>query len=179
MARFIKIAMRLRLVDDLKMLKITMSNTSSRNKLNPEINDHYNIFTRESQEYELKTKDEAYLTEGILDIRGIYLYNTSNEAFKILDDKVPLKLDLTDDFQNEHKPKTIVSAGGSNINPDHAILMDKFDALSTKINFEFLKIRKDLNKIRDGRIDDEGNHNSDYHLKNDTPMCEPHESNYV
>ncbi|GJX17014.1 hypothetical protein Tco_0217846 [Tanacetum coccineum] len=59
MARFIKIATRLRMVDDLKMLKITMSNTSSRNKLNPEINDHYNIFIRESQEYELKTKDEA------------------------------------------------------------------------------------------------------------------------
>ncbi|GJV53979.1 hypothetical protein Tco_1449720 [Tanacetum coccineum] len=42
-----------------KMLKITMSNTSSRNKLNPEVNDHYNILTKESQEYELKTKDEA------------------------------------------------------------------------------------------------------------------------
>ncbi|GJV60136.1 hypothetical protein Tco_1466236 [Tanacetum coccineum] len=55
----IKMAKRLCLVDDLKMLKITMSNTSSRNKLNPEVNDHYNIFTRESQEYELKTKDEA------------------------------------------------------------------------------------------------------------------------
>ncbi|GJW70631.1 hypothetical protein Tco_0127548 [Tanacetum coccineum] len=41
------------------MLKITMSNTSSRNKLNPEVNDHYNIFTRESQEYKVKTKDEA------------------------------------------------------------------------------------------------------------------------
>ncbi|GJU92994.1 hypothetical protein Tco_1317750 [Tanacetum coccineum] len=53
-------AKRLCLVDDLKMLKITMSNTSSRNKLNPEVNDHYNIFSRESQEYELKTKDEAY-----------------------------------------------------------------------------------------------------------------------
>ncbi|GJV44740.1 hypothetical protein Tco_1429276 [Tanacetum coccineum] len=50
---------RLCLVDDLKMLKIKMSNTSSRNKLNPEVNDHYNIFSRESQEYELKTKDEA------------------------------------------------------------------------------------------------------------------------
>ncbi|GJU16381.1 hypothetical protein Tco_1144347 [Tanacetum coccineum] len=50
---------RLCLVDDLNMLKITMSNTSSRNKLNPEVNDHYNIFSRESQEYELKTKDEA------------------------------------------------------------------------------------------------------------------------
>ncbi|GJR45318.1 hypothetical protein Tco_1313421 [Tanacetum coccineum] len=54
-----KMAKRLCLVDDLKLLKITMSNTSSRNKLNPEINDHYNIFTRESQEYELKTRDEA------------------------------------------------------------------------------------------------------------------------
>ncbi|GKA17156.1 hypothetical protein Tco_0696993 [Tanacetum coccineum] len=55
----LKMAKRLCLVDDLRMLKITMSNTSSRNKLNPEIKDHYNIFTRESQEYELKTKDEA------------------------------------------------------------------------------------------------------------------------
>ncbi|GKE35309.1 hypothetical protein Tco_1454631 [Tanacetum coccineum] len=54
-----KMAKRLCLVDDLKMLKITMSNTSSRNKLNPEVNDHYNIFSKESQEYELKTKDEA------------------------------------------------------------------------------------------------------------------------
>ncbi|GJZ19420.1 putative ribonuclease H-like domain-containing protein [Tanacetum coccineum] len=52
-------AKRLCLVDDLKLLKITMSNTSSRNKLNLEVNDHYNIFSRESQEYELKTKDEA------------------------------------------------------------------------------------------------------------------------
>ncbi|GKF14709.1 hypothetical protein Tco_0056171 [Tanacetum coccineum] len=43
-------AKRLCLVDDLKLLKITMSNTSSRNKLNPKVNDHYNIFTRESQE---------------------------------------------------------------------------------------------------------------------------------
>ncbi|GJZ14414.1 pentatricopeptide repeat-containing protein [Tanacetum coccineum] len=50
---------RLCFVDDLKMLKITMLNASSRNKLYPEINDHYNIFTGESQEYELKTKDEA------------------------------------------------------------------------------------------------------------------------
>ncbi|GJZ24456.1 hypothetical protein Tco_0561915 [Tanacetum coccineum] len=60
MARFIKIATRLRLVDDLKMLKITMSNTSSRNKLNLEINDHYNIFTGECQKDELKTKDKAF-----------------------------------------------------------------------------------------------------------------------
>ncbi|GKA75570.1 hypothetical protein Tco_0781948 [Tanacetum coccineum] len=54
-----KMAKRLGLVDDLKMLKITMSNTSSRNKLNPEINDHYNILTGECQKDELKTKDKA------------------------------------------------------------------------------------------------------------------------
>ncbi|GJW26054.1 retrovirus-related pol polyprotein from transposon TNT 1-94 [Tanacetum coccineum] len=54
-----KMAKRLCLVDDLKMLKIIMSNTSSRNKLNPEINDHYNILTGECQKDELKTKDKA------------------------------------------------------------------------------------------------------------------------
>ncbi|GKE41284.1 hypothetical protein Tco_1464689, partial [Tanacetum coccineum] len=52
-------AKRLCLDDDLKRLKITMSNTSSRNKLNPEINDHYNILTGECQKDELKTKDKA------------------------------------------------------------------------------------------------------------------------
>ncbi|GJY95602.1 hypothetical protein Tco_0511963 [Tanacetum coccineum] len=56
---FLVIVKRLCLVDDLKMLKITMSNTSSRNKLNPEINDHYNILTGECQKDELKTKDKA------------------------------------------------------------------------------------------------------------------------
>ncbi|GKF74707.1 hypothetical protein Tco_0221039, partial [Tanacetum coccineum] len=45
-------------IDDLKLLKITMLNTSSRNKLNPEINDHYNILTGECQKDELKTKDK-------------------------------------------------------------------------------------------------------------------------
>ncbi|GKB77777.1 hypothetical protein Tco_0944672 [Tanacetum coccineum] len=59
MAEFQDSVKRLCLVDDLKMLKITMLDTSSRNKLNTEINDHYNIFTRESQEYELKTEDNA------------------------------------------------------------------------------------------------------------------------
>ncbi|GJU83197.1 hypothetical protein Tco_1285562 [Tanacetum coccineum] len=44
---------------DLKLLMFKMSNYKFKEQLNPEINDHYNIFTRESQEYELKTKDEA------------------------------------------------------------------------------------------------------------------------
>ncbi|GJT23180.1 hypothetical protein Tco_0893117 [Tanacetum coccineum] len=60
-----KILLKLNLSDHrlckmvVEMLKITMSNTSSRNKLNPEINDHYNIFTGECQKDELKTQDKA------------------------------------------------------------------------------------------------------------------------
>ncbi|GJT46325.1 reverse transcriptase domain-containing protein [Tanacetum coccineum] len=53
-------------------------------------------------------------TQEILDARGIFLYNTPNEAFKILEDKVLLKLDFSDDSQKP-KPKTIVFDGGSNI----------------------------------------------------------------
>nr|GEW66781.1 hypothetical protein [Tanacetum cinerariifolium] len=70
-------------------------------------------------------------TQGILDVRGIYLYKTPNEAFKILEDNVILKLDFSDDSQNP-KPKTVVFTGGRNINPNHAILMEKFKALNTK-----------------------------------------------
>ncbi|GJY96323.1 hypothetical protein Tco_0513233 [Tanacetum coccineum] len=53
------------------------------------------------------------LTQGILDAGGIFLYNTPNEAFKILDDKVLLNLDFLHDSENNPKPKTVVSADGS------------------------------------------------------------------
>ncbi|GJU70765.1 hypothetical protein Tco_1262170 [Tanacetum coccineum] len=85
-------------------------------------------------------------TQGILDAKEIFLCNTPNEAFKILKDKVLLKLDFLDDSQNP-KPKTVVSAGGSNINTDHAILIDSFKALAQKIDSEFLIIRKKLKEI--------------------------------
>nr|GEX57830.1 reverse transcriptase domain-containing protein [Tanacetum cinerariifolium] len=77
-------------------------------------------------------------TQGMLVSREIFLYKTPNEPFKILKDKVLLKLDFSDDSQNNPKPKTIVSVSGSNTNFDHAILMEKFNALATKIDFEFL-----------------------------------------
>nr|GEW09856.1 reverse transcriptase domain-containing protein [Tanacetum cinerariifolium] len=88
-------------------------------------------------------------TQGILDAEGIFLYETPNEALKILEDKVLLKLDFSVESQIIPKPKTIISAGGSNINPDHTILVDKFEALATKIDSEFLIIRKELNEMRD------------------------------
>ncbi|GJU08942.1 hypothetical protein Tco_1125372 [Tanacetum coccineum] len=79
-------------------------------------------------------------TQGTLDAGGIFHYKTPNEAFKILEDKVLLKLDFLKDSQNS-KSKTIVSAGGNNINSDNAILMEKFEALATNINFEDHKER--------------------------------------
>ncbi|GJY15616.1 reverse transcriptase domain-containing protein [Tanacetum coccineum] len=93
-------------------------------------------------------------TQGILDTGGILLYNTPNEAFKILEDKVLFKIDFSDRTQNP-KPKTIVSAGGSNFNSNHAILMDKFEALAIKIDSEFLIIRKELKEMRDGCKDNQ------------------------
>ncbi|GKD81566.1 reverse transcriptase domain-containing protein [Tanacetum coccineum] len=113
-------------------------------------------------------------TQGILDAGGIFLYNTPNEAFQILEDKVLLKLDFSGEFQIS--PKTIVSSGGSNVNPDLAILVDKFEALAIKNDSEFLIIRKELKEMRDGRRD---NHASQIYMKDDTPLCEPHEANYV
>ncbi|GJV50862.1 reverse transcriptase domain-containing protein [Tanacetum coccineum] len=37
-------------------------------------------------------------TQGILDARGIFLYNTPNKAFQILEDEVILKLDFSGEF---------------------------------------------------------------------------------
>ncbi|GKB08537.1 reverse transcriptase domain-containing protein, partial [Tanacetum coccineum] len=115
-------------------------------------------------------------TQGILDAGGIFLYKTPNKAFKILDDKVLLKLNFMDDSQNSPKPKTVVSAGENNTNSNHAILMEKFKALATKIDYEFLKIRKELKEMRDGRRD---NHTSQIYMKDNTPMCDLVEVNYV
>ncbi|GJY09559.1 reverse transcriptase domain-containing protein [Tanacetum coccineum] len=112
----------------------------------------------------------------ILNAEEIFLYKTPNKAFKILEDKVHLKLDFSDDSQNSPKPKTVVSAGGSIINPDQAILMKKFEALATTIDSEFLILRKELKEMRDGHRD---NHTSQIYMRDDTSMCDPIEANYM
>ncbi|GJV94277.1 hypothetical protein Tco_1545854 [Tanacetum coccineum] len=104
------------------------------------------------------------------------LYTTPNEAFKILKDKVLLKLDFSDKSQINPKPKTIFSASGSSINSDHVILMEKLEALATKIDSEFLFIRKELKEMRDGRRD---NHVSKFYMRDNTSMYDPMEANYV
>ncbi|GJX64535.1 hypothetical protein Tco_0298878 [Tanacetum coccineum] len=56
------------------------------------------------------------------------------------------------------------------------MLIEKFKDLVTKIDSEFLIIRKELKEMRDGSRD---NHTSQIYMKDDTPVCEPHEANYV
>nr|GEV41108.1 reverse transcriptase domain-containing protein [Tanacetum cinerariifolium] len=115
-------------------------------------------------------------TQEILDAGGIFLHNTPKEAFKILEDKVLLKLDFSDESQNSPNPKTIVSTGESNLNFDHALLMGKFKALTQKINYDFSKIRNELKEMRDGPRD---NHASQLYMSDDMPMCDPMEANYI
>nr|GEU75311.1 hypothetical protein [Tanacetum cinerariifolium] len=81
-------------------------------------------------------------TQGILEAGGIFLYNTPNESFQILEEEVLLKLDFSAKFQIS--PKTVVSIGGSNIISYHAMWMEKFEDLITKLDSEFLIIRNEL-----------------------------------
>ncbi|GKB29188.1 hypothetical protein Tco_0868589 [Tanacetum coccineum] len=119
------------------------------------------------------------LNEGILDTRGILLYKTTNEALRILEHKVLLKLDFSKEPYIKPYPKTIVSVNGSTNNSDHTILMEKPEALASIIDFEFFKIRGVLKEMRDGHKDNRGNYNADCYMKDDMPMCEHHQANYV
>nr|GEV15506.1 hypothetical protein [Tanacetum cinerariifolium] len=123
--------------------------------------------------HQLDDKDNP--TQGILDARGIFLYNTPNEAFKILEDKVLLKLNFSKGSHVKPQPKIVVFVGGCNINSDHAIFIEKLEALATKINSEFLTIRNDLKEMREGHGD---NNALQIYMKDDTPVFNPMEANY-
>ncbi|GJZ45413.1 reverse transcriptase domain-containing protein [Tanacetum coccineum] len=116
---------------------------------------------------------EAKIWLNELDEGTITSWNELREAF-ISRYFSPAK--FRHDSQNNSEPKTVVFAGGNNINFDHEILMEKFEVPASKIYFEILIIRKELKEMRDDRRD---NHTSQIYMKDDTPMCEPHEANYV
>ncbi|GJV99288.1 reverse transcriptase domain-containing protein [Tanacetum coccineum] len=115
-------------------------------------------------------------TQGILNAGGIFIYKPPNEAFKFLEDKILLKLDFSKECHISPKLKTVVSACGSNTYSNHVILIEKFEALATKIDYEFLIIRKELKEMQDGRRD---NHASQIYMSDDMPMCDPMEANYM
>ncbi|GJX66503.1 hypothetical protein Tco_0300846 [Tanacetum coccineum] len=123
--------------------------------------------------------DLADPTQGILNVGGIFLYKTPNEAFKMIEDKVLLKLDFSKDSHIKPYPKIVVSAGASNINVHHGILLEKFKALSTNIDYELLEIRRELNQMQNNHRENEGHQALQIYMSDDTPMCDPMEANYI
>nr|GEW51234.1 retrotransposon protein, putative, Ty3-gypsy subclass [Tanacetum cinerariifolium] len=114
-------------------------------------------------------------TQAILDAEGIFLYKTPNEAYQLLEDRVLLKLDWSKDMNAKPIHKTIHFAESSN----NSKLMEKMEALTTKIDLQFKEIKGEMKEMRDGCNSCGGPHPS---LKgDDTPMGGPkhEEANYA
>ncbi|GJR53200.1 reverse transcriptase domain-containing protein [Tanacetum coccineum] len=116
-------------------------------------------------------------TQGILDVTagGIFLYKSPNQAFKFLEDKVLFERDWPIKSKNEHHQKSISFVNGSNSNTDNSRFMEKLKAMDSQIislNEELQDIRNKYNELREGNA-------SKNHMKDDTPMCERHEANYI
>ncbi|GJX50019.1 hypothetical protein Tco_0276864 [Tanacetum coccineum] len=85
-------------------------------------------------------------TQSILEAGGIFLYKTLNEAHQLLKDRVLLKLDWSKENKTKPLYKTIAFAK-SEENPP---LLDKMEALTTRIDSQFKEIIGDMKEMRYG-----------------------------
>ncbi|GKD70461.1 hypothetical protein Tco_1324551 [Tanacetum coccineum] len=85
-------------------------------------------------------------TQAILDAGGIFLYKTQNEAHQLLEDRVLLKLDWSKENKTKPLRKTVAFAEREENSP----LLEKMEALTTRIDSQFKEIREDMKEIRDG-----------------------------
>ncbi|GKB08504.1 reverse transcriptase domain-containing protein [Tanacetum coccineum] len=114
-------------------------------------------------------------TQAILDVEGIFLYKTPNEAHQLLEDRVLLKLDWSKENKTKPLCKTVAFAESEGNSP----LLEKMEALTTRIDSQFKEIRGDMKEMRDGCNKYEGPHpSSDC---DDKPMGGPkeEEANYA
>ncbi|GJY80853.1 reverse transcriptase domain-containing protein [Tanacetum coccineum] len=114
-------------------------------------------------------------TQAILDARGIFLYKTPNEAHQLLADRVLLKLDWSKENKAKPNRKTIALAESE----EHSPLLEKMEALTTRIDSQFKEIEGDMKEMRDGCNKCGGPHpSSDY---DDKPIGGPkeEEENYA
>ncbi|GJT85930.1 reverse transcriptase domain-containing protein [Tanacetum coccineum] len=114
-------------------------------------------------------------TQAILDAGGIFLYKTPNEAHQLLEDRVLLKLDWSKENKTKPLRKTVAFAEGEENSP----LLEKMEALTTRIDSQFKEIRGDMKEMRDGCNKCRGPHpSSDC---DDKPMGGPkeEEENYA
>ncbi|GJZ10261.1 hypothetical protein Tco_0545020 [Tanacetum coccineum] len=99
-----------------------------------------------------------------------------NQAFQFLDDKVLFKLDWSTKSQNEHHQKSIDFTNGSDSNRDNALLMEKLEALTLKMESQFQSLKEEMHEMHKNYNNRGGNQAS---KNDDTPMCERHEANYI
>ncbi|GJS42964.1 hypothetical protein Tco_0568007 [Tanacetum coccineum] len=85
-------------------------------------------------------------TQAILNVEGIFLYKTPNEAHQLLEDRVLLKLDWSKDIKAKPFRKTVAFTEGS----DNSQIMEKMEALTTKIDSQFKDIKGEIKEMRDG-----------------------------
>ncbi|GKA35998.1 reverse transcriptase domain-containing protein [Tanacetum coccineum] len=77
---------------------------------------------------------------------GIFLYKTPNEAHQLLEDRVLLKLDWSKENKTKPLRKTVAFAESE----EHSPLLEKMEALTTRIDSQFKEIRGDMKEMRDG-----------------------------
>ncbi|GJR12434.1 reverse transcriptase domain-containing protein [Tanacetum coccineum] len=72
-------------------------------------------------------------TQRILDVTAgvIFLYQTSNQAYQFLKDKVLFKLDWSTKSQNDHHQKFVSFTVRSNSNTDNSRFIEKFKAMDS------------------------------------------------
>nr|GEV92690.1 reverse transcriptase domain-containing protein [Tanacetum cinerariifolium] len=87
--------------------------------------------------------DEA--TQAILDVKEIFIFKTPNEAHQLLEDQVLLKLDWSKDMKSKPIHKTVAFAESSK----DSKLMEKMEALITKIDSQFKEIKGEMKEMRD------------------------------
>ncbi|GKD56180.1 hypothetical protein Tco_1289567 [Tanacetum coccineum] len=113
--------------------------------------------------------------QAILDAGGIFLYKTPNEAHQLPKDGVLLKLDWSKDIKAKPLWKTVAFAESI----DNSQLMEKMEALTTKIDSQFKDIKGEMKEMRDGCNSYRGPHPSSE--CDDKPMGGPkeEEANYT
>nr|GEW00956.1 hypothetical protein [Tanacetum cinerariifolium] len=82
-------------------------------------------------------------TQAILDDGRILLYKTPNEAHQLLNDRALLKLDWSQDMKAQPIRKTVTFAKTSN----DSKLMEKMEALITKIDSQFKEIKGEIKEM--------------------------------
>ncbi|GJZ11243.1 reverse transcriptase domain-containing protein [Tanacetum coccineum] len=85
-------------------------------------------------------------TQAIINVGGIFLYKTLNEAHQLLEDRFLLKLDWSKENKTNPLFKTVAFAESE----DHSPLLEKMESLTTRIGSQFKEIRGDMKEMRDG-----------------------------